>query len=92
MIKSISFCVTTYNRKRLLSELLNSIIKLKKIKDIKFEIVIFDDGSTDSTKMLVNDYIIENLIPIRYYYHTNRGRATTLLKAIIIILCQSANE
>lgn len=35
--------------------------------------LIIDDGSTDNTKELVNSWINENKINIRYYYQENKG-------------------
>ena len=34
--------------------------------------LIIDDGSTDNTKELVNSWINENKINIRYYYQENK--------------------
>lgn len=39
----------------------------------KFEWLIIDDGSTDNTHELVESWILENNIPIRYIYQENQG-------------------
>ncbi len=38
-----------------------------------FEWLIIDDGSTDNTRALVEEWIAENKIPIRYHYQENQG-------------------
>lgn len=38
-----------------------------------FEWLIIDDGSTDKTRELVESWIAENKIPIRYHYQENQG-------------------
>lgn len=38
-----------------------------------FEWLIIDDGSTDNTRELVESWIAENKIPIRYHYQENQG-------------------
>ncbi len=38
-----------------------------------FEWLVIDDGSTDNTRQLVEDWIKDNVIPIRYIYQENQG-------------------
>ena len=38
-----------------------------------FEWLVVDDGSTDNTRELIESYITENKIPIRYIYQDNQG-------------------
>ena len=61
----------TYNRAYTLERLYNS---LKKQTSNRFEWIIVDDGSTDNTKEMVNNWVKEGAIPIRYYYQKNAGK------------------
>lgn len=65
----VSIVIPTYNRKRMLSHLLNSILESNYPKD-KLEIIIIDDASNDSTKKFVQEFINKNkYLRIRYVRH-----------------------
>lgn len=61
----------TYNRKDKLTQLYDS---LKKQTDKEFLWLIVDDGSTDDTKTLVDSFISECVLDIRYVYQQNGGK------------------
>lgn len=63
----------TYNRANTLPRVYDSLLK-QTFKD--FEWVIIDDGSTDSTKELVDSWIKEEKIKIRYFFKENGGKHT----------------
>lgn len=63
----------TYNRTHTLGILYDSLCR-QTCKD--FEWLVVDDGSNDNTKELVDSYIAENKIPIRYIYKENEGLYT----------------
>lgn len=67
----VSVVTATYNREKYLSRVYES---LKKQTFKFFEWIIIDDGSSDNTKDLVNDWILENIIDIKYIYQTNQGK------------------
>lgn len=67
---TLTVFTTTFNRAHTLNRCYESLIR-QTIKD--FEWLIIDDGSTDNTKELVNSWIAENKIPIRYQYKENGG-------------------
>lgn len=63
----------TYNRANLLNRVYNSLLRQK---CRMFEWLIIDDGSTDNTCTVVNDFISEGLIDIRYIKKENGGKHT----------------
>lgn len=80
MNKTLTVFTPTYNRKELLIRCYNSL-KRQSIKD--FEWLIIDDGSSDNTCDLVNEWInAEHDFLIRYYYKENGGLHTAYNLAI----------
>lgn len=71
-----SIIVATYNRANLLKKALNSVIA-QTYKS--WEVIILDDGSTDSTELVVQPFLSEN---ISYYKQPNKGEPTAKNNAI----------
>lgn len=69
-MKKITVFTPSYNRAYTIHKLYESLLRQT---SQNFEWLIIDDGSTDNTKELVDDWIKENKIPIRYIYQKNRG-------------------
>lgn len=67
----ISIFTPTYNRENLLNRLYQSLLSQT---DKNFEWIIVDDGSKDNTKTLVENWISENKITIKYLYQKNSGK------------------
>jgi len=71
----ITILTPTYNREKTLNIAYKSLLKQT---DKDFEWLVIDDGSKDDTKELIQKFINENKIPIRYYYKKNGGKHTAL--------------
>lgn len=71
----INICTATYNRGNLLPNLYRSLIN-QTFKS--FEWLIVDDGSSDDTKKIVENFQKENKIKIKYIYKENGGKHTAL--------------
>lgn len=69
----------TYNRAYTLQKLYNSLL-LQSFND--FEWLIIDDGSTDHTEELIDSFIIENKIKIRYYKKNNQGKHIAINRSL----------
>lgn len=67
---SITVFTPTYNRAYCLGRVYESLCN-QTSQD--FDWLVVDDGSTDNTAELVQEWIKEKKIPIRYIYHENRG-------------------
>jgi len=61
----ISVIIPTYNRYELLKRALNSVFSQTYTP---FEVIVIDDGSTDETQQIVQDFP-----NIKYFYQENRG-------------------
>ena len=65
----ITVFTPVYNRAYIITKCYESL-KHQKFKD--FEWLIYDDGSTDDIEEVVNNFIKEGLVKIRYYKYKNR--------------------
>lgn len=90
----ISILTPTYNREKLLKNLYNSLIENSKY-NVDIEWIIMDDGSTDNTKELIQNYIKEGTIEIKYFYQENQGKMKAINNLVpkasgdLIIECDS---
>lgn len=75
----ITVFTPTYNRAYKLPSLYNSLC-VQTIKN--FEWLIIDDGSSDETENLINNFIQENKIIIRYYKQKNSGKHRAINKGL----------
>lgn len=71
----ITILTPTYNRAYTLERVYNSLIKQT---NKSFEWLIIDDGSTDNTKEVVDKFIDDKVIRIKYFYKKNGGKHTAL--------------
>lgn len=78
----ITIITPTYNRCHTLPVCYDSLCKQT---DQRFHWMIIDDGSTDSTEKLVNEWISESLISIEYRKKNNGGKASALNVGISLL-------
>jgi glycosyltransferase involved in cell wall biosynthesis len=72
MPRSVSVVIPTFNRAAMLREAINSVLSQRDVGLADLEIVVVDDGSTDSTRgMLQAAYAGDERI--RYHYQRNAG-------------------
>ena len=69
----------TYNRAYILPRLYESLLKQT---DKNFEWVIVNDGSTDNTKKIIEEWIEKDKIVIRYYEQENQGKPVAHNKGV----------
>lgn len=74
-MKTVTVLTTTYNRQNLLADLYNS---LKSQTNLDFEWLIIDDGSTDDTESIVEEFKNNEIFEIRYERKKNGGKHTAL--------------
>jgi len=67
----ISVFTPTYNRKPLLSRLYQSLLAQT---NQNFEWIVVDDGSTDGTDLLIQGFLAENKLTIKYFKQENSGK------------------
>jgi teichuronic acid biosynthesis glycosyltransferase TuaG len=78
---NISIIITTFNAEKFIVETLESI---RNQTYTKFEIVIIDDGSTDNTTTIIQEYAL-NYTHLNLIIHkrTHLGRASSLMEGVI---------
>ncbi len=92
----LSILTATYNRAKYLPKLYESIKSNLKYNIIP-EWIIIDDGSTDDTKKIVQNFINDNQFEIKYQYQENAGKMKAINEAVnlatgeLIIDCDSDN-
>ena len=69
----ISVLTPTYNRAESLEKLYTSLV-VNSNSNIQFEWLVMDDGSTDRTKIVVENFIKQNIVDIKYFYQENQGK------------------
>ena len=62
----ISILTPTYNRAKLLDKLYTSIIVNQNNNRFEVEWLIMDDGSTDKTKIVIENFIKQKIIDIKF--------------------------
>jgi len=90
----ISVLTPTYNRAESLEKLYTSLV-VNSNSNIQFEWLVMDDGSTDRTKIVVENFIKQNIVNIKYFYQENQGKmaaVNNLMKEVtgdIVFTCDS---
>lgn len=81
---SLSIIIPAYNEEQTIRKLLDKVCAVTLIEGILKEIFVIDDGSSDSTNAIVNEYILshnaENIQLISQ--ERNQGKGTALRKGI----------
>ncbi len=84
VLHTLSIIIPTYNEEKTICLLLNKLKNVVLTNNIKKEIIIVNDCSTDKTELVIKKYISENTdLPISYFYHqTNKGKGAALQTGI----------
>ena len=69
----------TYNRAHLLHRVYDSLMAQD---ERDFEWLIIDDGSTDNTATLVEDWVVKAPFPVRYVRQANQGKHIATNRAV----------
>lgn len=82
--EGVSYLIASYNHSKYIIYLLDSILQDIKILNKNTEIILIDDGSTDNSKELINNWVsnVPKELKIEILYQTNIGFNATLNKLI----------
>ncbi|PIP53680.1 MAG: glycosyl transferase, partial [Bacteroidetes bacterium CG23_combo_of_CG06-09_8_20_14_all_32_9] len=66
----LSIVIPAYNEEKTISSILDKVISVKLISDIKKEIIVVNDCSTDSTLKVLQEYCMaHNELDIKVLHH-----------------------
>jgi len=84
-IQKLSIIIPAYNEEATISLILDKISEVELAGNIAKEIIIVDDCSIDDTKLMVQEYMADNLaMSIRYVRHeVNQGKGAALHTGIM---------
>ena len=74
----LSILTATYNRADYLEKLYKSILKNIEKSNLKAEWIIINDGSTDNTEEVMEKFVLENKIEIKYLFQENSGKMSAI--------------
>ena len=72
--QTLSIIVPCFNEEKLVSEVLKKIISTKLDWDLKKEIIVVDDGSTDTSVAAIEDFIQKTKYPIKLIKHLEKRK------------------
>lgn len=75
----LTIMTPAYNRGQLLKRCYQT---LKEQRDQRFEWLIVDDGSSDDTRLVAEQFIEENVLSIQYIYKENGGKHTAINQGV----------
>jgi len=90
----ISILTATFNRANMLHSLYESLIQNSDF-DVNLEWLIMDDGSTDNTKLKIQEFTPNKNLEIKYFFQENQGKMAAINNLIphvtgdLIIECDS---
>ena len=73
----LSVIIPVYNTEKYIKRCIDSVITAVKKVNIKSEILIINDGSTDNSETIIKEYLNEYAELIKYYKKENAGLADT---------------
>lgn len=78
-MNKISILMPTYNDAKYIKKAIDSVLEQS---HENWELLICDDGSTDNTKEVINNYISNVNNKIKYYYQNNADQLNAIIKLI----------
>src|SRR5262249_35696322 len=69
----ISVIIPTYNRSEILRRALESLQTVEVPSDLKWELIIADNNSTDDTRSCIQEFEKPGRLPIRYVFEKKQG-------------------
>lgn len=83
-IEKLSILIPAFNEENTIAQVMKRVAEIELINEIKKEIIVVNDCSTDSTEQEIQKFISENLnTDVKYFKHVeNRGKGAAIQTAI----------
>jgi glycosyltransferase involved in cell wall biosynthesis len=80
----ITVAIPTYNGAERLPQLLDRLLEQTGVENLKWEIIIVDNNSSDRTDIVIHNYqkICNSICPLRYFLETKQGAAFARIRAV----------
>jgi glycosyltransferase involved in cell wall biosynthesis len=78
----VDLVIPTYNRAHLLKDCLNSVFLATRPKDLNINVVVVDNNSGDNTREVVQPFLEQRELSIRYIFVGRSGKSAALNEAI----------
>jgi glycosyltransferase involved in cell wall biosynthesis len=86
MINRLSIIVPVFNEANTISDVLQKVSDVQLPQSIEKEIIVVNDGSTDDTANMINDFINKNKYDIHLITHNkNTGKGASIRSAIKLV-------
>lgn len=83
MIQTLSIILPVYNEAKTIFSVLEKVSEVELINDIKKEVIVVNDGSTDETEQRIKEFINSHQNSIHYLVHEkNQGKGRAIQTAI----------
>lgn len=79
----LSVVIPVFNAELFIDDTLLKLIKWEECLDYKAEVLLINDGSTDKTKIIIENYIKKNSFLKLITYSTNQGKGFAVKKGMI---------
>lgn len=79
-MSKLSIIIPLYNEEKTIVKLLQRVIEVELPKDIQKEIIVIDDGSTDNSKLIVQNLKLKRVI--RIFHERNLGKGAAVRTGI----------
>ena len=81
-IKDISIVIPAYNEEKRIIKSLKTIVEYLDLRSLSYEIIIVDDGSSDSTLSLVKDFSKSHSRVVYISYENNMGKGFAVREGV----------
>src|ERR1700722_11193678 len=78
----VDLVIPTYNRAVLLERCLDSVCRAIRPKGLNLVVVVVDNNSSDNTKEIVDLFLKQRDLPIKYIFVGRRGKSAALNEAL----------